>query len=75
MTAVADQPAADAAMARPSLAAFLVPWVLFWVLLMTVGVQDYLRSGRSALWQPLLWEGSSCLVASAIVWLQWRRRY
>ena len=75
MTAVADQPAADAAIARPSLAAFLVAWVLFWVLLMTVGLQDYLRSGRSALWQPLLWEGTSCLVASAIVWLQWRRLY
>lgn len=72
MSATAHKPLADLAIARPSLAAFLVAWALFWVLLVTVELQDFLRQGHTALWQPFLWEGSSCLVASAIVWLQWR---
>ena len=58
---------------RLSPAAFLLAWALFWLLLMTVSVQDHRRHGLVTLWQPLLWEGTSCLVASAIVWLQWRK--
>ena len=54
------------------LAGFGVAWAIFWVLLVTVGVQDYLRQGGTELWKPLLWEGTSFLVASAIVWAQWR---
>lgn len=53
--------------------AFAVAWVVFWALMITVGVQDHLRQGGRALWQPLLWEGSSALVASLVVALLWCR--
>ena len=55
------------------LTGFAVAWAIFWVLLVTVGVQDHLRQGGTELWKPLLWEGSSFVVASAIAWTQWRR--
>lgn len=55
------------------LAGFGIAWAIFWVLLITVGVQDHLRQGGTELWKPLLWEGTSFIVASAIVWAQWRR--
>jgi len=53
--------------------AFAVAWALFWVLMMTIGVQDHLRQGGTGPWKPLLWEGSSMLAASLVVWLQWQR--
>ncbi|MEQ1804222.1 MAG: histidine kinase [Burkholderiaceae bacterium] len=65
--------AADEPSLPTPLAGFGVAWAIFWVLLFTVGVQDYWRQGGTELWKPLLWEGSSFLVASAIVWAQWRR--
>ena len=52
---------------------FAIAWLLFCALMLTVGVQDYLRQGGAELWKPMLWEGSSLLVASAIVLLQWGR--
>jgi len=51
---------------------WLLAWGAFWLLMVTVAVQDHWREGGSALWRPLLWEGSSCLVASAILALGWR---
>lgn len=51
---------------------FLIAWVVFWLLLVTVGVQEHLRNAQGGLWRPLLWEGSSCVVASALVALLWR---
>lgn len=60
--------------AAPSSAvAFLAAWVVFWLLLLTLAIQEQLRGGHGAIWQPLLWEGSSCLVASGIVALLWRQ--
>jgi len=53
--------------------AFAIAWGVFWALMLTVGVQDHLRQGGSTLWKPLLWEGSSALVASLVVALLWRR--
>ncbi|MBK9235806.1 MAG: histidine kinase [Rhodoferax sp.] len=61
-----------AARPRPALG-FALAWATFCVLLITVGVQDYLRQGGTKLWQPLFWDGSALLVASLIVALQWRR--
>jgi two-component system, LytTR family, sensor kinase len=63
----------DGPTAPMPLTGFAVAWAIFWVLLVTVGVQDHLRQGGTELWKPLLWEGSSFVVASAIVWVQWRR--
>lgn len=65
----------DDAPALPRLprAGFLVAWSAFWILMMTIAVQDHLRDGQADLWKPLLWEGTSFLVASLIVGAQWRR--
>ena len=70
---MANKPLPDDDVPRMPPAAFLFAWAVFWLLWLTVSVQDYLRQGRSQLWQPLLWEGSSCLVASLVVGLLWRR--
>lgn len=47
-------------------------WLLFWTLLAAVAVQEHWRNGQHDVWRPLLWEGSSCLVVTAIAWLMWR---
>lgn len=57
----------------PARAGFVVAWVLFWVLMTTVSVHDHLRMGRTDAWKPVLWEGTSFIVASVIVALLWRR--
>ena len=69
----AADPEADPAIPRLSRAGLGLAWGLFWLLLMTVGVQDHLRQGFHDLWRPLLWEGSSCLVATLVLGAQWRR--
>jgi two-component system, LytTR family, sensor kinase len=73
MAAISPDPTPAATPAPMPLIGFGVAWALFWILLTTVGVQDQLRQGHTELWKPLLWEGSSFVVASAIVWSQWRR--
>jgi hypothetical protein len=53
---------------------WLLAWAAFWLLMATVAVQDHMRDhGAHALWRPLLWEGSSCLVASVMLALMWQR--
>lgn len=67
-------PAEEGAPAGPRWrASFGVAWGVFWLLMITVAVQDHLGHGLAAIWQPLLWEGSSCLVASAIAWMHWSK--
>ena len=39
----------DDAVPRLSLRAFLAAWLVFWLLLLTVSVQDYLRQGGDRL--------------------------
>lgn len=51
---------------------FFSAWLLFWLLLVAVSVQDYWRNGGAAVWQPVLWETSSSLVAGCL--LLWQRR-
>jgi hypothetical protein len=46
-------------------------WGLFWLLMVVVAIEDH-RSARVRGWEPLLWEGSSCLVATS--WLLLERR-
>jgi sensor histidine kinase YesM len=50
---------------------FIAAWIVFWLLLMTVAVQDHLRQGAPQPWLPLFYEGTSCLVASVMAWLLW----
>ena len=47
-------------------------WGMFWLLMLAVAVQDYLRSGGKQLWQPILWEGTS--LAMATFWVVLQRR-
>lgn len=62
--------------ARPlsprSRAALLLAWVAFWLLMLTIAVQEHLHAARGAWWQPFVYEGSSCLMASAVLALMWR---
>jgi len=54
-------------------AVFVSTWILFWVLMELVAVQDFVRNEHShALWKPILWESSSALVASVLVLVQLR---
>ena len=48
-------------------------WGLFWALMIAVAIQDYLRSGGTQIWQPVLWESSSALSITFLLLLQ--RRY
>jgi len=50
----------------------MLAWLVFWLLMITVAVQDHLRQGRGDVWQPLVWEGTSMLMATLLVGLQWR---
>jgi hypothetical protein len=57
---------------KRSLAAALLAWVLFWALMVLVAIEDFRRDGGTAIWQPVLWETSSALVASGLLLLQRR---
>ena len=45
-------------------------WMLFWALMVAVAVQDYARDEGTAYWQPVLWETSSMLTATALLLVQ-----
>jgi hypothetical protein len=47
-------------------------WAVFWLLMIVVAVQDDLDDSGTRWWEPLLWEGSSCVVAT--IWLLIGRR-
>lgn len=53
---------------------FAAAWAVFWLLMITVAMQR--DASEAGWWPPLLWEGSSCLVTSAMMaagWPQLRR--
>jgi hypothetical protein len=47
-------------------------WAAFWLLMVLVAVEDNRDDHGIEWWEPLVWEGSSCLVATA--WLLLQRR-
>lgn len=47
-----------------------IGWLLFWTLMVAVAVQDYARDEGNALWQPVLWESSSLVAATALLLIQ-----
>ena len=47
-------------------------WALFWLLMIAVAVQDHRGHTGIHWWEPILWEGSSCMVAT--FWLLLERR-
>lgn len=70
---LADPLADGPARPRASRAGFVLAWCVFWLLMMTVAVQDHLRQGHRDIWLPMFWEGSSMLVSTALVASQWHR--
>lgn len=46
-------------------------WAVFWLIMILVGLQDGLRNPYIHWWEPLAWEGSSCVGATA--WMLWQR--
>jgi two-component system LytT family sensor kinase len=50
----------------------LAAWLLFWLLLVTTAVQDNIRNGGTEHWKPVLWETSSGVAVSILMWVQWR---
>lgn len=46
----------------------LIGWILFWSMMMAVEVQDYQRNGGQYYWQPVLWQLSSAIVISALLY-------
>jgi hypothetical protein len=63
-------------LSRPDFVLYLL-WCMFWLLLLAVAIQDYVRSGGRHIWQPILWETTSLSMATFWVVLQRRvdRRY
>jgi two-component system LytT family sensor kinase len=75
MAAVSPEPAGrgEFAWSRRARGAFVLAWLLFWLLMVAVAVQDILRSEPgTALWKPVLWESSSMLVATVLMLTQLR---
>src|SRR5262245_20809780 len=69
ITQLDDQP--EITLPRLPRAGFAVAWAAFWILMITVAVQDYLRQGRTDIWKPLLWEGTSFIIATLIAAAHW----
>jgi two-component system LytT family sensor kinase len=53
-------------------AGMLLAWIAFWLLMISVGVQEELRDGGRQWWRPVMAELTSALVATAIALTQWR---
>lgn len=49
-----------------------VLWAVFWALMILIAIQDHLHSSATNWWEPVLWEGSSGLMAT--VWFVLLRR-
>ncbi len=47
-------------------------WALFWLLMVSVAIQEQSRNPYIRWWEPILWESSSCLVATFGLLLQRR---
>jgi LytS/YehU family sensor histidine kinase len=52
--------------------ALIALWTIFWLLMLVVAVEDHRHEDGVRWWEPFLWEGSSCLVASVWLWLSRR---
>ena len=49
-------------------------WAMFWLLMITVAIQDSLRNPSISWWEPILWEGSSALAATCWILIAMRAR-
>lgn len=62
-----------AAVASPQRILYVI-WALFWLIMTMVAVQEHLRNPYVRWWEPLLWEGSGCIVTTFWMVLQRRSR-
>lgn len=47
---------------------FVLAWLLFWALMVLVAIEDFRRDGDpGGIWQPVLWETSSAVVATFLI--------
>lgn len=61
-------------LSRRSTVVFVISWILFWFLMVSVAIQDYLRNeDGNHLWKPVLWETSSMVAVTVLLLVQ--RRY
>jgi LytS/YehU family sensor histidine kinase len=49
--------------------ALIALWGIFWLLMLVVAIEDHRDDDGLMWWEPFVWEGSSCLVASVWLWL------
>jgi hypothetical protein len=49
-----------------------IAWILFWILMVSTSVQEYLRDHDHGIWKPMLWETSSALVGTLLLLAQRR---
>jgi hypothetical protein len=54
-----------------------IAWLLFWLLMITTSVQEYLRDHDHGVWKPILWESSSAFTGTLLLLAQrhYTRRY
>jgi len=50
--------------------ALIALWVPFWLLMILISIEDHRDNPYIRWWMPVLWEGSSALFATALLWLQ-----
>jgi hypothetical protein len=53
---------------------FATLWAAFWLLMISVALESELHNPLARWWEPVLWEGSSALAATAWMWLAVRVR-
>jgi hypothetical protein len=54
--------------------ALLVLWAIFWLLMIVVAIEDHRDDEGVKWWEPIVWEGSSAIVATFWLWLSRRAR-
>ena len=52
--------------------ALIALWVIFWLLMIVVAVEDNRGDHGVRWWEPVVWEGSSCVVATFWLWVSRR---
>ncbi|MGC1550948.1 MAG: histidine kinase [Rhodanobacter sp.] len=59
----------DATFPPKTLATLWTLWAVFWLLMICVSIEDELLNPLIRWWEPVLWEGSSALIATGWMWL------